>query len=484
VTTEYEAVIGLEVHVQLKTMSKIFCGCPTTFGAEPNTAVCPVCLGLPGSLPVLNEAALKYAVMTGLMLGCRISSFSKFDRKNYFYPDLPKNYQISQYDLPLCSGGGLEIELDGKKKMIGITRVHLEEDAGKLVHADVQGGDSGVDLNRTGVPLLEIVSEPEITGPEEAFAYLKELKLTLQYLGVSDCDMEKGSLRCDANVSVRPAGEKKLGVKTEVKNMNSFRAVQKALAYEIERQKGALADGQRIVQETRLWEAESEMTHPMRSKEEAHDYRYFPEPDLAPVVVEREFLEAARTGLPEAPSKRRDRLAGQYGLPVYDAEVLTAERDIADYFEACAAAGADPKTASNFIMGEVLRLVKEKAMTVRECKAAPEHVAEIIGLVSSKTVTAATAKEIFAEVFVTGKKPSGIISEKGLTQISDRGELDRIAEKVIADNAKSVDDYKAGKRKALGFLIGQMMKATRGKANPQVADEILRKRLEGGGEKP
>jgi len=481
---DYEAVIGLEVHVQLKTRSKIFCGCPAVFGAEPNSSVCPVCLGLPGSLPVLNETALRYAVLTGLMLGSTISSFSKFDRKNYFYPDLPKNYQISQYDLPLCVGGELEIDLEGKRKRIGITRVHLEEDAGKLVHAEVEGGDSGVDFNRTGVPLLEIVSEPEIANPEEAFAYLKGIKLTLQYLGVSDCDMEKGSLRCDANVSVRPRGEKSLGVKAEVKNMNSFRAVQKALAYETERQKRAIAEGQRIVQETRLWEAESEMTHAMRSKEEAHDYRYFPEPDLVPVVVDHALREALRASLPEAPLKRRDRLVAQYTLPEYDAEVLTSERELADYFEACVTAGAEPKAASNLIMGEMLRLLKERTLTLEECKITPKHIVEILALVSSGGITGTTGKEVFAEMFETGKRPGEIVNSRGLAQISDQAELDRLADEVIKNNTKSAEDYRSGKAKAIGFLVGQVMKATKGKANPQMVNEILRKKLEKDSSKP
>ncbi len=475
--TDYEAVIGLEVHVQLKTISKVFCGCPTTFGAAPNTNVCPVCLGLPGTLPVLNEVALRSAVLAGLMLGSRIAPFSKFDRKNYFYPDLPKNYQISQYDLPLCIGGGIEIDLGEGRKTIGITRVHLEEDAGKLVHAEVTGGESGVDFNRTGVPLLEIVSEPEISGPDEAFAYLKELKLTLQYLGVSDCDMEKGSLRCDANVSIRPIGSTPLGVKAEVKNMNSFRAVQKALAYEIERQKRALREGERIVQETRLWEAESEMTHPMRSKEEAHDYRYFPEPDLAPVVVDAAWVEELRATLPEAPLRRRDLLVAECRIPEYDADVLTSERALADYFEACVKAGAEPKAASNFIMGELLRTLKEKDLPLGECKVRPEGIVEILKLVGAGTINATTGKEVFAEMFDAGKGAAEIVASRGLTQISDEGELTKIVEEVIKANPKSVEDYKGGRKQALGFLMGQIMRATGGKANPKVVTRVLQERL-------
>ena len=357
---DYEAVIGLEVHVQLKTRSKVFCGCPVAFGLPPNQAVCPVCLGLPGSLPVLNEEALRCAVLTGMMLGCRVAPFSKFDRKNYFYPDLPKNYQISQYDLPLCSGGFLEIEAPGGRRRVGITRVHLEEDAGKLIHSETPGGDSSVDYNRAGVPLLEIVSEPELASPEEACAYLKALKLSLQYLGVSDCDMEKGSLRCDANVSIRPRGASALGVKVEVKNMNSFRAVGKALAHEIERQTRLVDAGGQVAQETRLWEADREETRPMRSKEEAHDYRYFPDPDLPPVVPGEAWLRSLAAALPEAPLARRDRFVASYRLSAYDADLLTSERGLADYFEATVAAGAAPKAAANFMMGEMLRALKEE----------------------------------------------------------------------------------------------------------------------------
>jgi len=474
---DYEAVIGLEVHVQLKTRSKVFCGCSAEFGAAPNTRICPVCLGLPGALPVLNETALRGAILTGLMLGSRISRFSKFDRKNYFYPDLPKNYQISQYDLPLCAGGWLEIEAGGTRKRVGITRVHLDEDAGKLVHAEKEGGDSGVDFNRTGVPLLEIVSEPEITSPEEALAYLKELKRTLQYLGVSDCDMEKGSLRCDANVSLRPRGGRELGVKAEIKNMNSFKAVQRALAYEIERQSRELAEGRRIMQETRLWEAESGMTRPMRGKEEAHDYRYFPEPDLVPVLVEEAWLEELRTTLPEAPIKRKDRFAAEYGLPPYDAEVLTSERGLADFFEAAVREGADPKAASNLIMGEMMRLLKEEGSSASGSRVNPRGVAELLALVAAGTVSASAGKEVFAEMFRTGRAAAEIVESRGLAQVSDEGALERIVADVLAANPKSIEDYRAGKKKAIGFIVGQVMKATKGTANPQVVHRILQEKL-------
>jgi aspartyl-tRNA(Asn)/glutamyl-tRNA(Gln) amidotransferase subunit B len=434
-------------------------------------------LGLPGVLPVLNDKAVRYAVLTGLMLGCEISRFSKFDRKNYFYPDLPKNYQISQYDLPLCRNGYLEIAVDEKMKRVGINRVHLEEDAGKLVHSGTAGGDSGVDYNRTGLPLLEIVSEPEIVSPEEAFEYLKALKQVIRYLGVSDCDMEKGSLRCDANVSIRPKGEARLGVKAEIKNMNSFKAVHKALSYEIERQTEALAAGERIVQETRLWEPESERTHPMRSKEEAHDYRYFPEPDLVPVVMDEATLEEMKAELPEMPLLRKRRFEEQYGIPAYDADVLTAEKEIADFFEKCTDAGADPKAASNIIMGELLRELKQKQVSIADCGVTPEGIAGLLAMVDKGAISFNIAKEVFAGMFGTGKSAEEIVKDRGLTQISDAGEIDEIVSGVINDNPKSVDDYKAGKKKAMGFLVGQVMKASGGKANPRMVNEILRKKL-------
>jgi aspartyl-tRNA(Asn)/glutamyl-tRNA(Gln) amidotransferase subunit B len=474
---DYEAVIGLEVHVQLKTRSKVFCGCPVAFGQPPNQAVCPVCLGLPGSLPVLNEEALRCAVLTGMLLGCRIAPFSKFDRKNYFYPDLPKNYQISQYDLPLCSGGFLEIEAPGGRRRVGITRVHLEEDAGKLIHSEAPGGDSSVDYNRTGVPLLEIVSEPELASPEEACAYLKALKLALQYLGVSDCDMEKGSLRCDANVSIRPGGATAIGMKVEVKNMNSFRAVGKALAYEIERQTRLAEAGGRIAQETRLWEADSGETRPMRSKEEAHDYRYFPEPDLPPVVPDEAWLRSLAAELPEAPLARRDRFVASYGLSSYDADVLTSERGLADYFEAAVGAGAAPKAAAHFMMGEMLRALKEEGIEASACRARPEGLAELLGLVASGSISAATGKKVFAEMRRTGEGAGGIVAAAGLAQISDEGELARIAGEAIAANPRSVQDYRAGKTRALGFLMGQVMKATKGKGNPQRVLALLKEKL-------
>lgn len=475
---KYEAVIGLEVHVQLKTESKIFCGCATAFGAEPNTHVCPVCLGYPGVLPVLNEAALELTLKAGLMIGCRVAERSRFARKNYFYPDLPKNYQISQYELPLCVGGSIEIEMDGERKRIRITRAHLEEDAGKLIHAEGGRGDSSVDFNRTGHPLLEIVSEPDISSPEEAFTYLKELKLTLQYAGVSDCDMEKGSLRCDANVSLRPRGASGLGVKAEVKNLNSFRAVQKALAYEIERQAGVLDEGGRVLQETRLWDEDKGMTRSMRSKEESHDYRYFPEPDLVPIAVGRERVEELCLALPEAPLKRRDRFVEEYGIPSYDTEVLTAEKTLADYFEACVEAGAGPKAASNMVMGELLRMVKENGQPLDRCRVRPRGIAGLIGLVDDGTISATMGKDVLEEMFSTGKEAREIVEGRGLAQISDTAELEKIADEVIADNPKPAADYREGKKKAIGFLMGQVMKATRGTANPTLVSRILRSKLD------
>ena len=485
--TDYEAVIGLEVHVQLKTESKVFCGCPVTFGAPPNTAVCPVCLGLPGSLPVLNEKALRYAVLTGMMLGGRIAPFSKFDRKNYFYPDLPKNYQISQYDLPLCSGGSIEIEAAEGRRRVGITRVHLEEDAGKLVHSETPGGDSSVDFNRTGVPLLEIVSEPELSSPDEACAYLKALKLSLQYLGVSDCDMEKGSLRCDANVSVRPRGARALGVKVEVKNMNSFRAVGKALAYEIERQTRAVTAGERVAQETRLWEADSGMTHPMRSKEEAHDYRYFPEPDLAPVVPDEAWLRALASELPEAPRARRDRFVSNYGVVVYaangiseyDAEVLTAEKQRAEYFEALLKNGLPPKTACNWLMGETQKILKEQKCSFSQFAKVitPAGLAALNEMVEAGSVSGTMSKSILLDMLVSGMGAAQIVEGKGLTQISDTSVLTRVIDTVLVSNPKTIADYRAGKKKALDALVGQVMRETKGKANPKVVRALLMEKL-------
>jgi len=478
----YEMVVGLEVHVQLKTRTKLFCGCPTDFGAPPNSHVCPVCLGLPGVLPVLNREAFGLALRAALALGADVAPFTKFDRKNYYYPDLPKNYQISQYDLPFSRGGRVAFDRDGRLVEIRVHRVHLEEDAGKLLHAgtldpggalvSVAGG-SLVDLNRTGIPLLEIVSEPDIRSAEEAHGYLTALKQILQYADVSDCDMEKGSLRCDANVSVRPAGEPRLGVKVEIKNLNSFRFVARALDCEARRQIGILRDGGRIVQETRLWDSEREETRPMRSKEEAHDYRYFPEPDLVPVVVTPAWLEAVRKTLPEMPRARRERFVSRYGLPGYDAEVLTQTRDLADFFEACVAASASPKAASNWIMGELSKLVNERKCDVAHSGITPEGLAELIRLVEAGTITGTAAKEVFAGMAATGKPPGEIVRERGLTAVTDAGEIEVLCRAALDANPGPVADYRGGKKAALQFLVGCVMKASRGKAGAKAVSETL-----------
>jgi aspartyl-tRNA(Asn)/glutamyl-tRNA(Gln) amidotransferase subunit B len=476
---EYEVVIGLEVHTELKTSSKIFCGCSTSFGAEQNTNVCPVCLGLPGVLPVLNAKVLEFAVRTGLALNCRILPFSKFDRKNYYYPDLPKNFQTSQYDLPIAVDGHLDIEVDGETRRIGITRVHMEEDAGKLVHAGTiaRADYTLVDYNRTGVPLLEIVSEPDIRSAEEAKAYLEKLKAILQYIDVSDCKMEEGSLRCDANISLRPKGETKLGTKAEIKNLNSFKAVQKGLEYEALRQAEVLDEGGRIVQETRSWDDARGQTVSLRSKEQAHDYRYFPEPDLVPMVVDPAWVEDIRRSLPELPDARQARLMKDYGLSAYDAGVITASRAMADYFDATVAAGADAKAAANWIMGELSRHLNAAGREIDECPVAPGQLAALIDLLAKGTVSGKIAKTVFEEMWASGKDAAVIVKEQGLVQISDEGAVVAIVEKVIAANPQSVTDYKAGKERALGFLVGQIMKETKGRANPELVNKLLRERM-------
>ncbi|NYE57009.1 Asp-tRNA(Asn)/Glu-tRNA(Gln) amidotransferase subunit GatB [Carboxydothermus ferrireducens] len=476
---EYEAVIGLEVHVELKTNTKIFCNCSTEFGGDPNSHVCPVCLGLPGVLPVLNKKVVDYAIKAALALNCEVAEYCKFDRKNYYYPDLPKNYQISQYDLPLAKNGYLEIEVDGQVKRIGITRIHMEEDAGKLVH---QGNlavtpYSLVDYNRTGVPLIEIVSAPDIRTPEEARLYLEKLKAIIQYTGISDCRMEEGSLRCDANVSVRPKGQKEFGTKTEIKNMNSFKALQKALEYEIARQIEILEEGGRIIQETRMWDESRQVTLSMRSKEEAHDYRYFPEPDLPPVVIDREWLEEIRATLPELPDARKKRFVEQYGLTPYDAHVLTLTRELADYYEEAAKGYSNPKAVANWVINELLRLLNAAGKEITECPIKPEQITRMLELLDNGTISGKIAKTVFEEMFSTGKDPEVIVKEKGLVQITDLGELEAVVDKVIAANPKAVEDYKNGKEKALGFLVGQIMKETRGRANPEAVNQLLRDKL-------
>lgn len=477
---KYEAVIGLEVHTELRTATKIFCSCKTSFGAEPNTNVCPVCLGLPGVLPVLNKKVLEFAVRTGLALNCEISRFSKFDRKNYYYPDLPKNFQTSQYDLPICEHGHLDIEVDGKKSTIRITRAHMEEDAGKLVHHGTSITDSDyslVDYNRTGTPLLEIVSEPDIRSAKEAVAYMEKLRAILQYCGVSDCKMEEGSLRCDANISVRPVGQKELGTKTEIKNINSFRGVERAIEYEAMRQAQLLEDGGTVVQETRTWDEKEGVTKSMRKKEEANDYRYFPEPDLVPFTVSDEYIEEIRKTLPELPDARKARYMKSYGLAAYDADYLTNDKDRADYFEAMVAAGAEPKEAANWLMGDFAKLLSRDNLEMKAAPVQAAAMADLLKLIAKGTISGKIAKQVFSEMWTSGKTPETIVKEKGLVQISDTGALEELADRIIAANPQSVADFKAGKKKAVGFLMGQIMKETKGKANPQIVNGILTKKL-------
>ncbi|MCS7163689.1 MAG: Asp-tRNA(Asn)/Glu-tRNA(Gln) amidotransferase subunit GatB [Thermodesulfovibrio sp.] len=472
---QYEAVIGLEVHAQLLTESKIFCSCSTQFGAEPNTQVCPICLGMPGVLPVLNKKAVEYTIKTGLAMNCRIATYSRFARKNYFYPDLPKGYQISQYELPLCEDGYLEIIVDGEKKKIRIKRIHLEEDAGKNIHDPA--GYSFVDFNRTGVPLIEIVSEPDIRSPKEASLYMKKLRTILRYLGVCDGNLEQGSLRCDANVSVRPIGSTEFGVKTEIKNINSFKFVEKALDYEIKRQIKLLQRGEKIIQETRLWDSQTGTTQSMRSKEEAHDYRYFPEPDLVPVVVSEEWIEKIKREMPELPDQKFERFIRDYGLPQYDAEILTEERALAEWFEEAVKLGGKPKEVSNWIMVELLRLLNEENKDISDCPLKPIQLVELIDLINKGTINRNTAKEVFEEMFKTGKKAEDIVKEKGLTQISDDSVIIEAIKEVMEKNPKEVERLKNGEEKLIGFFVGQVMKITKGKANPKLVNELLFKLL-------
>jgi aspartyl-tRNA(Asn)/glutamyl-tRNA(Gln) amidotransferase subunit B len=477
----YEPVIGLEIHAQLQTRTKIFCGCSTAFGAPPNSHVCPVCLGMPGALPVLNRAAVDYAIKAALALGSDIQPLSIFARKNYFYPDLPKGYQISQYERPLALGGGLDITVDGHTRRVGLTRIHMEEDAGKSLHEGFVDSDrrTYIDYNRSGVPLIEIVTEPDMRSAAEAAEFFERLRDILVWLGVNDGNMEEGSLRCDANVSVRPAGQVRFGTKAEVKNLNSFRYLEKALAYEIERQIDLLGGGGRVVQETRLWDSAAGRTLSMRSKEEAHDYRYFPEPDLPPLVVDEARIAAVRGRMPELPDARRRRFVADYGLPAYDAGVLTSSSGLADYFEKVAAASGNAKAASNWVMGELLRTMKERAALIAEVPLRPEALAGLISLVDKGTISNAIAKDVFARMYETGRSADDIVAAEGLAQNSDEGALLVIIRDVIAKNADAAAQYRAGQQKTFGFLVGQVMKGSAGKANPKLANELLKRELQG-----
>jgi aspartyl-tRNA(Asn)/glutamyl-tRNA(Gln) amidotransferase subunit B len=465
---EYEIVIGLEVHVELLTKSKMFCSCSTEFGSPPNKNICPICTGMPGVLPVINKKAIELAIKTAIVFNSNISKFCRFARKNYYYPDLPKNYQISQYEEPLATGGFIVV--DGRK--INFKRIHIEEDAGKLLHSE-KGNFSYVDFNRSGIPLLEMVTEPDIRSPEEAEKFLEKLKKILEYLEISDCNMEEGSLRCDANISVRKKGENLLGVKTEVKNMNSFKSVRKALLYESKRQIEILKMGKKVIQETRLWNERQQITEPMRTKEEAHDYRYFPEPDLVPLEIDEKWILEIKSQIGELPDERKERFKNQYKLSDYDANVLTSQKGIADYFEECVKLYKNPKIVANWIMDQLLSLTKGKILKASEIPLKPEYLIEILNLIDEGKITQTTGKEIFKESYQKGISPGMIVKEKNLIQIEDREILKKYAEEVIKENEKAVNDWKKGKEQVIGFLVGQVMKKTDGKANPNIVKEIL-----------
>jgi len=476
----FEPVIGLEVHAQLLTESKIFCGCSTRFGAEPNQNTCPVCTGFPGVLPVLNKRVVEFAIRAGLATHCEIARSSRLARKNYFYPDLPKGYQISQYELPICADGYIDIAVNGAIKRVRLTRIHMEEDAGKNIH-DLHDDWSLVDLNRAGVPLLEIVSEPDLRSAEEAGSYLRTLRSILQYLKICDGNMEEGSFRCDANVSVRPEGSAALGTKIEIKNLNSFKAVEKALGYEIERQTETLTDGGTLMQETRLWDENREETRAMRSKESAHDYRYFPDPDLLPLVIDEAWIGEIRASLPELPEARRNRFISEYGLPAYDAELLTGRKDIADYFEAAVKTHANAKAVANWIVGDLFRVLKQRKLderlTIMSWPVRAEQLADMVRLIDEGKISGKIAKTVFDAMLDTERTPQEIVAEKGLEQVSDTGSIETAVEQILAAHPKQAADFQAGNEKVFGFLVGQIMKATRGKANPQKVNEILRQKL-------
>ena len=479
ILAKYEPVIGLEVHVQLGTRTKIFCGCPIEFGQPPNTNVCPVCLGLPGALPVLNRAAVELALKAAMALNCTVNQHSRFARKNYFYPDLPKGYQISQYDEPLAEHGAVDIVVDGRHQRVGVTRVHMEDDAGKSIHDGFRDSErySYVDINRSGAPLIEIVSEPDMRNSDEAYAYLTELKQMLQFVEISGCDMEKGQLRCDANVSVRLRGAEKFGTKAEVKNLNSFRFLKLALDYEIARQIALIEEGGKVVQETRLYNSDTGETVSMRSKEHAHDYRYFPEPDLVPLRITDAWRARVRTSMPELPAAKRARFIEVYGLREYDAQVLTLTRAMSDFFEKAASASGDPKSAANWVMGDLSGLLKAAGKDIADSPISPAHLGDLIKLIAGGELSGKLAKEIFPKMFETGDAPLVIMDREGLRQISDSGALEKIVSDTLAANTKQVEQYKSGKTSVIGFLVGQVMKASRGQANPAAVNEILKKQL-------
>ncbi len=474
---EYETVIGLEVHVELATKTKIFCGCSTAFGAEPNTQICPVCTGMPGSLPVLNRQVLEYAIAVGLATDCEIARYAKFDRKNYFYPDNPQNYQISQLYLPICRNGGVEIQTaDGGVKKVGIHEIHMEEDAGKLIH-DEWGDCSLVDYNRSGVPLIEIVSEPDMRSAEEVIAYLEKLRLIIQYLGASDCKLQEGSMRADVNLSVREIGTREFGTRTEMKNLNSFKAISRAIEGETERQIDLLESGEKVIQETRRWDDAKGESYAMRSKEDAQDYRYFPDPDLVPIAVSDEMLEEIRAKQPEFRTEKRKRYREEFGIPDYDIEIITASKYMADLFEAAAAICGQPKKVSNWLMGETLRLMKEREVEAEDLRFSPENLAKLITLTDAGTINSSVAKEVFEAMFEENADPEKYVEEKGLKNVNDEGALRKTVEEVIAANPQSVADYRGGKEKAIGFLVGQTMKAMKGKADPAAVNRMLKELL-------
>ena len=476
---KYETVIGLEVHVQIKTKTKIFCSCSTEFGSRPNENTCPICLGMPGVLPVLNKRFLESSMRACLATHCTIEPMNRFARKNYFYPDLPKGYQISQFELPLGTNGYININVDGTKKKIGLTRIHMEEDAGKLIHGENLGspGKSYVDFNRTGVPLCEVVSEPDLRSSEEARAYLIELKSILEYTGVSDCNMEEGSLRCDANVSIRPVGQKEFGTRTELKNLNSFKFIQKAIEYEVDRQTKILDQGDTVKQETRLYDSDRGETFPMRSKEEAHDYRYFPDPDLVPIMIDETWVEKLRQTIPELPEQKRERFVKSYGIPEYDTGVLTSSAPLADYFEKCTALFPHPKTISNWMMGDLLRELKKDCRDIVDCPVSPSALVDLLKLIQSGTISGNIAKGVFEEMYRTQKSAGSIVEEKGLKQITDSSAIEKIVAEVIQANPGQVEEFKGGKEKVLGFLVGQVMKASKGKANPGMVNKLLKEKM-------